>query len=72
MGTDTRRERIASIGQQVQEMTTRLAVAINNSRGGLADSMHITAAEQRIIGYVEGIASAALPWDGWKEEPRDA
>ncbi len=24
-------------------------------------------ARQRIIGYVEGIASVSLPWDGWDD-----
>ena len=76
MGTDTRTERIAAIAASVERMCNDIVTAVNEEwdrpieMGGVIQWKREIAI-QRLIGYVEGIASAVLTTDGWKEDGRD-
>ena len=58
--SDTRSERLTQISESITNMVASLVVQVE--RGNTIRSVSESA---RIVGYVEGIASMALPVDGW-------
>jgi hypothetical protein len=66
----TRDARIAAIAASVERMLMEFEGAVRDTANGYPAVTAIARrdiARQRIIGYVEGVASVSLPWDGWDD-----